>query len=79
MYILNVSVCAYLVFPFVYSVFVYHEYTNADIGPWWVESRLNIAPASKQPTNIHFLYISLWRDIPKTYLSSPWDGSVDFS
>ena len=31
------------------SVFVYHGYTNANIGPLWVGTWLNIFPKPKQP------------------------------
>ena len=34
----------YPVFPSVYSVLVYHRYTNANIGSEWVITQLNIFP-----------------------------------
>ena len=30
---------------------VYHKYTNANIGIWWVGTQLNIFSNSKQPNN----------------------------
>ena len=49
MYTLNVSLCVNeLVFPFVLLVLVYHGYTNADIGPCWVGTELNIYTTYKQ-------------------------------
>ena len=32
--------CVYLVFPFIgFSVCIYPEYTNANIVPWYLESK----------------------------------------
>ena len=39
---------------------IYIRWTNANIGPWWVETQLNIFPASKY-TNTHtHIYIYIW-------------------
>ena len=40
---------AYLVFPSIYSVLVYHRYTNANIGPLWIRTLLNMFLTPKQP------------------------------
>ena len=57
MYISNPSVCAWsdIVFPFVYSVIVYHGCNSADISPLCVGTLQNIFPISKHLSNpIHF-------------------------
>ena len=47
----------HLVFPSVYLVLVYHKYTNATIGPWWVRTQLNVFSTSKQPNTWNWFCI----------------------
>ena len=48
MYISNIDVCVNELVFSVYSALVYHLYTNPNIGPWGVGTRLQIFPTSKQ-------------------------------
>ena len=44
MYILNVSTHINELFPSVYSVLVYHRYTQTNTGPWGKENMIKYIP-----------------------------------
>ena len=62
---------AHLVIPSIYSVFVYHRYINANIGPWWIWTWLNIFPIPKHQnfsSSSSFTYFLLFYILIQSFL-----------